>query len=78
MLKGVQLQTSTYRSTASDGFSGIWSLGERMVAFSGYCRRRMRDDSFLLDHCLSGMEKKEKEEEEEEVCGGRYIHVPTS
>lgn len=37
----------------------------------------MRDDSVFFDHCLSGREKKEKEEEEE-VCGGGYIHVPTS
>lgn len=28
VLKGVQLQTSTYRSTASDGVSGIWSMRE--------------------------------------------------
>lgn len=46
-VKGVQLQTSTHRSAASDGFSGIWSLRERIVAFLGYCRRRMRD-SFSL------------------------------
>lgn len=64
VLKGVQLQTSTYRSAASDGFSGLWSLRERIVAFLGYCRRRMRDDSVFFDHCLSGREKKEKEEEE--------------
>lgn len=37
----------------------------------------MRDDSAFYDHCLSGREKKEKKEEEE-VCGGEYIHVPTS
>lgn len=74
MLREYKLQTSTYRSAASDGVSGIWSLRERIVAFLGYCRRRMRDDGVFFDHCLSDREKKEKEE----VCGGGYIHVPTS
>lgn len=75
-VKGVQLQTSTYRSAASDGFSGIWSLRERIVAFGLLSTSNERQFFSLIIVCQAGRRRKRRKRRE--VCGGGYIHVPTS
>lgn len=72
VLKGVQLQTSTYRSTASDGVSGIWSLRERIVAFGLLSTSNERQSFSLITVCQAGRRRKRRRYAE----GDTYMYLP--
>lgn len=72
MLKGVQLQTSTYRSAANDGFSGIWSLGERIVAFGLLSTSNERQFFSLIIVCQAERRRKRRRYAE----GDTYMYLP--
>lgn len=75
-VKGVQLQTSTYRSAASDGFSGIWSLRERIVAFGLLSTSNERQFFSLIVVYQAGRRRKRRKRRRGYAEGDTYMYLP--
>lgn len=72
VLKGVQLQRSTYRSTASDGVSGIWSQRENCSLFGLLSTSNERQFFSLIIVCQAGRRRKRRRYAE----GDTYMYLP--
>jgi len=73
VLREYKLQTSTYRSAASDGVSGIWSPRERIVAFGLLSTSNERQFFSLIVVCQAERRRKGRRYAE----GDTYMSLPS-